>query len=406
MQHQDEAGKGLLDAVFPNGPIWEAQEELMRRVFSDTDAVFPLSSLVYHFEPHVDIVTDDVFRVGFCKCFEVAAQVWSRMQTKYESFPWCLLGIIDDRNSDAHKAKLQHDFATLPDCELDPGFSLPLRSSLANPDSLREHVEGLLKALALKARPTNMGIERHLAEVKRSCPTMGRHPTVERMSYCGHLAQFLRRHSQRGHEDLRGPARRKRLKASGVAIRAARPKGTSTRPRWHLRYANATVHQQHHVCNRWMSIGMMASDFLSGCVACSDVYCFSELCLCVVACQVAAYRRSGEPCGPREIAEVRAEANADWQAKPVAERHAWQAAHPVEAASIGDDADDEAVPVVDSSTPWEREMAAGSGWPVGPGHLQALLDTVSTNSGVIRCRQSAVQCRFIVPRCCSSTSSS
>jgi hypothetical protein len=75
---------------------------------------------------------------------------------------------------------------------------------------------------------------------------LGRHPTVERLSCCGLLAQHMRRHKARGLDDLRGPATRSRLVAEGVPIRATRTKGTSSGPRWHLRYANATVLHQTH----------------------------------------------------------------------------------------------------------------------------------------------------------------
>lgn len=39
-------------------------------------------------------------------------------------------------------------------------------------------------------------------------------------------------------QDRRGPAKRRRLVASGVVIRAVRQKATTCGPRWHLRYAN------------------------------------------------------------------------------------------------------------------------------------------------------------------------
>jgi hypothetical protein len=104
MQHQDETGKGLLDAVFHNGPVREAQDELLRRASSDMDALFPLSCLVHHYEPHPDVAADAVFRMGFSKCIELAAQLWSRLQIKYAAFPWCLLGVVDDRNTEEYKA--------------------------------------------------------------------------------------------------------------------------------------------------------------------------------------------------------------------------------------------------------------------------------------------------------------
>jgi hypothetical protein len=99
--------------------------------------------------------------------------------------------------------------------------------------------------------------------------------------------------------------------------------------------------------------------------------------------QVAAYRASGAPSGPQELAEVRAEAVANWQGMTPIERQEWQTRYPSAPAV---DADDEADTGAahDARTPWEREMADGTGWPVGHGHLEALLGTASGNSGVTR----------------------
>jgi hypothetical protein len=101
--------------------------------------------------------------------------------------------------------------------------------------------------------------------------------------------------------------------------------------------------------------------------------------------EVAAYRASGAPCGPAELAEVRAEAISDWQGMTNLERQEWQSRHPSAPVEDADDeAETDAAPPHDARTPWERELADGTGWPVGFGHLDALLGTVSNNSGVTR----------------------
>jgi hypothetical protein len=94
-------------------------------------------------------------------------------------------------------------FATLPSCELDQTFGLPLRQALKDPDELEVQAGLLLQTVLEIGQATNMPLERLLAMIKKASPSISRRPTVERVLNAGMLTQCMNNHVQRGGVDSR-----------------------------------------------------------------------------------------------------------------------------------------------------------------------------------------------------------
>jgi hypothetical protein len=194
-QHQEHSGKAMLDAVYTDGPLARAQSELARRATSHPECLLPLRTLAYHFEPHPDVDEVAVFRSAFDSIMDMSAQFWARIEAQVSNYPWKLLGLLDPRNSIEFKAlngapaasraapsamslngdapvyyskiwfwrcipspncadpgqqaQLRREFADCPLCELDPGFSGPLREGLQYPVAVDIEARQLLTALSL-----------------------------------------------------------------------------------------------------------------------------------------------------------------------------------------------------------------------------------------------------------------
>jgi hypothetical protein len=101
------------------------------------------------------------------------------------------------------QARIKHLFATLPSCELDQVFGLPLREGLIHPDELEAEAGLLLQALLEIGQATNMPLERLLAQIKKASPSISRRATVQRVLSAGMLTQLMNHHLQRGGIDSR-----------------------------------------------------------------------------------------------------------------------------------------------------------------------------------------------------------
>jgi hypothetical protein len=77
LQHGDAVVKSLLDATYDQGPVYQAEVELLRRATSSPKTDFPLSFLVRHFEEEADFDIRKFERDSFGQSVSIAAQLWS-----------------------------------------------------------------------------------------------------------------------------------------------------------------------------------------------------------------------------------------------------------------------------------------------------------------------------------------
>jgi hypothetical protein len=131
---------------------------------------------------------------AFSKIMCVSAQLWSRFVTKYTNWPWRLATLVDIRTPAVEKIRIRDEFSKCPSCELDQGFSAPLRESLVNPSLVDVEAYPLLAQFAGRTRLTNMKTERLLSQMRTATPgSTGRKPTLERYCHQGHLTQHMSR---------------------------------------------------------------------------------------------------------------------------------------------------------------------------------------------------------------------
>ena len=150
----------------------------------------------------------------------ISAQLWARLEVRLQQFPWKLLSLVNPRVDDTVKQAVRHEFCSCPLCELDVGFSLPLRSQLRDERDLqREDVFGMLHRLARIVKSTSMDLERLLAKITASVRHNRHKPSAERVVHSGFLAQAMERHILKGGQDQRRETVRDLVKV-GVPVRA------------------------------------------------------------------------------------------------------------------------------------------------------------------------------------------
>jgi hypothetical protein len=133
---------------------------------------------------------------------DMSSQVWLRLQRKYSDWPFKLPDLVDSRVSAAVRAEICEEFATLPPCELDPGFTAVLRDLVPVGRSIDEYAHELLEALSKQCRMSNMHVERLFAAIKRASMGNPRKPTIERYCVAGSLSQRMSAFLSAGNEDI------------------------------------------------------------------------------------------------------------------------------------------------------------------------------------------------------------
>lgn len=81
-----------------------------------------------------------------------------------------------------------------------------------------QHAKDLLELVAQHSNVTNMGLERLLAQIKKSVAHSSRKPVAERVVCSGTLCQLMANHIARGGDDLRGQMSREQLLQEGVKV--------------------------------------------------------------------------------------------------------------------------------------------------------------------------------------------
>ena len=167
-----------------------------------------MSLLVHHFTP-LPQVNEVHFQHKSCeRVMNISAIVWSRVETLLSESPleWVLLA--DPRCTQAEKDELFRSFQNRNLCDLDWGFTRPLREAGATYALLEKAAHHLRK----HGWPTNMSLERLLSLIKKSSPSQSRAPNAERILHGGTLSQFQSRHQRGGHDDNRGSTKQLRAK--------------------------------------------------------------------------------------------------------------------------------------------------------------------------------------------------
>ena len=229
MQHIDAHGKSLLDATHPNGPAMDAERYAYRIVTGAAEIEAPpLSAIVHHFAANPEVDIQEVTCAARARAIQVAAQIWSRFIVQFESYPWRLIRVVDPRTSEEEQRNIMDSFLDAPLCDLDAGFSAPLRDSLLDPrpSSFDAATRRMLQALAEVGHTTNMHLESLLNVIKCSTPFNKHKPTAERTCNAGVLAQMMSKHLDSGGADNRGKMKRKEMLVRRLPIRAARRVGS------------------------------------------------------------------------------------------------------------------------------------------------------------------------------------
>ena len=160
-------GKGLLDATYERGPVYDAEVDLFRRATSSEHTIFPLSGLVHHYQfqaeqGELDLV--DFERDAFARIVDIAAQVWTRAYMLFQSPPFSLAQLKDPRATSTTKARIRDLMLVGPSCEADPGFTGVVQEVLQSEPldvgerMLDEFADSVISAVAQYALTTNMSV--------------------------------------------------------------------------------------------------------------------------------------------------------------------------------------------------------------------------------------------------------
>jgi hypothetical protein len=84
-QHLESQGHGMQHVVRHKGILSAASAELAKRAVCDEECIFSLKLLHFHFLPHPQVAADSVFRTGFARIMDVAAQVIRPLTLGYTS---------------------------------------------------------------------------------------------------------------------------------------------------------------------------------------------------------------------------------------------------------------------------------------------------------------------------------
>ena len=166
----------------------------------------------------------------------------------FYTWPWRMLQLRNPRLSDVKLQRLRAKFFNVPSCDLDNGFSLPLRSDLTGVSDLQKgKVVRMLEKLMRKLKITNMPIENLLSQVGSASRSSRSSHSAERVCYGGLLTQMMSTFLADGAPDLRKDSARQ-FQSGNVPVRAHRslpkhPFRRQGRPREHLAWINSQVRE-------------------------------------------------------------------------------------------------------------------------------------------------------------------
>ncbi len=242
MQHLAVADSSLKELCYPRGLLQRCQNDLWE-MGTGGHAALPgaqprpigLQVLVDHF-PTLDPFDFEERARG--QVLGLSALVWARLETMAGQMPFSLLAAVDPRLSAEAQEAVVQGFLSLPECELDEGFSLPLQQACKT-KSAKDFLAvygGMLRVVGQTGHATNVGRENQLVQMASAAVSTRRTPTGEKVCYAGALSWLMSRHLAAGGRGARAMLREDLVK-QGVPIAASRQRGRGT-TRHHIAYGN------------------------------------------------------------------------------------------------------------------------------------------------------------------------
>ena len=240
LQHDDAASTewSLMSLVRSDGPVQKAQSHLFSFIRPGSDHL-NVAVLAWHFRA-TDACTEAVEEARAAVLY-ISAMLWAKVELVFRTYPWLLILLGDPELSHEQKLPIAVGFFNEPECNLDEGFSLWLRRTVAGPEELLK-LSAMFANIGRHGCSGNMPLGNVLALVKMTGKNMGTsHPSSEMMAHAGLLTQLMKNFLDHGFEDPRREDRKSLQKAkvpvkpNRRAIQKSR-RGKQHSPRPHLSY--------------------------------------------------------------------------------------------------------------------------------------------------------------------------